>query len=33
LAKKYRWKIVNASDTKQEVHKEILKIIFKKIGS
>ena len=33
LAKKHRWKIVNASDTKQEVHKEILKIIFKKIGA
>jgi len=33
LAKKHRWKIVNASATKQEVHKEILKIIFKKIGS
>jgi len=33
LAKKHRWKIVNASGTKQEVHKEILKIIFKKIGS
>jgi dTMP kinase len=33
LAKKHRWKIVNASCTKQEVHKEILKIIFKKIGS
>ena len=33
LAKKHRWKIVNASGTKQEVHKEILKIIFKKIVS
>ena len=33
LAKKHRWKIVDASGTKQEVHKEILKIIFKKIGS
>ena len=33
LAKKHRWKIVNASGTKQEVHKEILKIIFKKITS
>ena len=33
LAKKHRWKIVNASGTKQEVHKEILKIIFKKIIS
>ena len=33
LAKKHRWKLVDASGTKQEVHKEILKIIFKKIGS
>ena len=33
LAKKHRWKMVNASGTKQEVHKEILKIIFKKIVS
>jgi len=33
LAKKHRWKIVNASGTKQEIHKEVLKIIFKKIAS
>ena len=33
LAKKHRWKLVDASGTKQEVHNEILKIIFKKIGS
>ena len=32
LAKKHRWKLVDASGTKQETHKEILKIIFKKIG-
>ena len=33
LAKKHKWKIIAASGTKQETHKEILKIIFKKIGS
>jgi dTMP kinase len=33
LAKKHRWKLVDASGTKQEIHNEILKIIFKKIGS
>ena len=33
LAKKYRWKIIDASGTKQETHEEILKIIFKKIVS
>jgi dTMP kinase len=32
LAKKHRWKLIDASGTKQETHKEILKIIFKKIG-
>ena len=32
LAKKYRWKIVS-SNTKQETHKEIMKIISKKIAS
>ena len=32
LAKKHRWKIVS-SDTKQETHKEIMKIISKKIAS
>jgi dTMP kinase len=33
LAKKHRWKLIDASGTKQETHKEILKIFFKKIGS
>ena len=33
LAKKHRWKLIDASGTKQETHKEILKIIFKKIQS
>ena len=33
LAKKHRWKLIDASGTKQETHKEILKIIFKKIGA
>ena len=33
LAKKYRWKIIDASGTKQETQEEILKIIFKKIIS
>ena len=33
LSKKHKWKIIDASGTKQETHKEILKIIFKKIGS
>ena len=33
LAKKHSWKIVDASGTKQEIHKEVLKIIFKKIGA
>jgi len=32
LAKKHRWKMVS-SDTKQNTHKEIMKIISKKIGS
>jgi len=31
LAKKHRWKLIDASGTKQETHKEILKTIFKKI--
>ena len=30
LAKKHRWKIVS-SDTKQETHKEIMKIVSRKI--
>ncbi len=33
LAKKHKWKLIDASGTKQETHKEILKIIFKKIQS
>ena len=33
LGKKHRWKLVDASGTKQETHKQILKIIFEKIGS
>ena len=33
LAKTYRWKIVNASGTKDDVHKKILEIIFQKIGT
>jgi len=32
LAKTYRWKIVDASGTKDAVHKKILEIIFQKIG-
>ena len=32
LAKKHRWKIVS-SNTKQETHKEIIKIVSKKIAS
>ena len=32
LAKKHKWKLINASGTKQETHKEILKIVCKKIG-
>jgi len=31
-AKKKRWKIINASQSKEEVHQEILKIFSKKIG-
>lgn len=31
-AKKKHWKIIDASKSKQEVHKEILKIFSKKIG-
>jgi dTMP kinase len=32
LAKTDRWKIVDASNTKDDVHKKILEIIFQKIG-
>jgi dTMP kinase len=31
-AKKKKWKIINASQSKEEVHQEILKIFSKKIG-
>ena len=31
-AKKKRWKIINASQSKEDVHQEILKIFSKKIG-
>ena len=31
-AKKKRWKIIDASKSKEEVHQEILKIFSKKIG-
>ena len=33
LAKKHRWKLIDSSGTKHKTHQEILKIIFKKIGS
>ena len=32
VAKKKHWKIVNASRSKQEVHKDIMKIFSKKVG-
>ena len=32
VAKKKRWKIIDASKSKQEVHNEILKTFSKKIG-
>ncbi len=32
LAKKYKWKVVS-SNTKDETHKEIMKIISRKIGA
>ena len=32
VAKKKHWKIIDATKTKQEVHKEILKLFSKKIG-
>ena len=32
IAKKKKWKIINASRTKEEVHKEIMKLFTKKIG-
>jgi len=32
IAKKKRWKIINASQSKEEIHQEILKIFSKKIG-
>lgn len=33
VAKKKRWKIIDATKSKDEVHKEILKALSKKIGS
>ncbi len=32
MAKKRRWKIVDATKSKQEVHEDILRIFVKKIG-
>ena len=32
LAKKKRWKLVNASQTKQQVHQDVMKIVAKKMG-
>ncbi len=32
VAKKQKWKIIDASQSKEEVHQEILKIFSKKIG-
>ena len=32
VAKKKRWKIINANKSKIEVHEEILKIFSKKLG-
>jgi dTMP kinase len=32
LAKKKRWKIVDASQSKDEVHKDVMKIVAKKMG-
>ncbi len=32
LAKKKGWKIVNASQSKGEVHKDVMKIVAKKMG-
>ncbi|MEJ2260082.1 MAG: hypothetical protein P8X83_00250 [Nitrosopumilaceae archaeon] len=32
IAKKKRWNIVDATKSKEEVHKEILKIFSKKLG-
>jgi len=31
LAKKYNWKLIDASGTKQEVHNSIMKIVLKKL--
>jgi dTMP kinase len=32
IAKKKRWKIIDATKTKEEVHEEILKTFSKKLG-
>ncbi len=32
IAKKKHWKIIDASNSKQEVHEEIMKTFSKKIG-
>ena len=32
LAKKKGWKVVNASQSKDEVHKDVMKIVAKKMG-
>ena len=32
LAKKKRWRIVNASQSKQQVHQDVMKIVAKKMG-
>ena len=32
LAKKKRWKVVDASQSKDEVHKDVMKIVAKKMG-
>jgi len=31
LAKKYRWKIINATGSKQDVHQSIMKVVLKRI--
>ena len=31
LAKKYRWKIINATGSKQEIHQSIMKVVLKRI--
>ena len=31
LAKKYRWKIINATGSKQDIHQSIMKVVLKRI--